>query len=295
MNKVLGNKLVITLLVLPALLLFTIFIVFPLIPTVIASLQKTDGIVVSGFVGLDNFKKMFKDPVMWASDLNSFKVVAANVLVGMPLSLLLALFINEQGKKVRNFVKVGSFIPAVLSITVICQMWRMILQPRWGILDSLLKMVGLNSLITNWLTNPNTALNAVIVTFLWQYIGYNMVLFYAGIKSIPEKYYEACLLEGANFFHRNWYITLPLLQETIKFVTILSVLGSVSMFGQVSIMTNGGPGDISRTIVFHMFNKAFVYQDFGGGNAIAIFIALQGLLLIIFMNRILAKKRIEYI
>lgn len=289
-----ANKLVIVAFTLPALVLFTLFIIYPLIPTIIYSLFNYDGFKTNGFVGFSNYKLVLADSVFWNSNLNNLKIILAQTLIATPLSFLLAILVAERGETVKRFFKTSSFIPAVLSITVICQMFIMILQPDWGILDRMLKALGLGQHIRAWLSDPKTALWAVTITFIWQFIGFNMMLFYSGLKSIPEKYYEAAYIEGAGFFQRSIYITIPLLQEVVKFVLILTITGCLGMFGQVSIMTNGGPGDITRTTVYHLYYTAFSLSDYGAGNAIAVIFAIEGMAVIAFLNRFVARYRVEY-
>lgn len=174
-------------------------------------------------------------------------------------------------------------------------MWKMILQPDWGLLDVFLKAVGLERLIRIWLVDTSTAMWAIIVAFLWQYIGFNMILFYSGIKAIPQQYLEAARIEGANTFQEWIYVTIPLIRETIKFVLILSTAGTLATFAHVEILTEGGPGDITRTVVYQLYHRGFLQGDFGKANAIAIFYAVFGTLLFILINNFIARKRVEYV
>lgn len=268
--------------------------IYPFFPTIYYSLRDFNGFKMNGFVGMKNYIDNFTDPVFWHSNMNSFKVIAAQILIGGPISLIFAFIINTQNEGMKRFFKTTSFLPSVMNVAVICLMWKMVLQPDWGILDTVLKAVGLDDIIKTWLIDSSTAIWCIAGVTIWQYIGYNMLLLYAGLRSIPHIYFEAARIEGATFIKQSIHITIPLMQEIIKFVLLLSTTGCLSMFAQVSIMTNGGPGDITRTIVFQMFYKAFSLSDFGGADAIAVIFAAEGLLLIAVINRIIARERIEY-
>lgn len=136
-------------------------------------------------------------------------------------------------------------------------MWVAFYEPRWGLLNSVLRALGLDSLTRQWLTDERTVVFCVAIAFLWQYIGLNGLLFYTGIKAIPKTYYEAATIDGAGFITTSLKITIPLLQEVIKYLLLLSVLGCMSQFAHVRIMTSGGPGEASRTVVYQMY-----YTDF---------------------------------
>lgn len=294
MEKTLGNKLIILVFVLPAVLIFTCFVIYPLLPTIYYSLHNFNGIKNGGFVGLKNYLDNLKDPVFWNSNLNSLKVLAVQYVVAGPLSFIFAVMIHRQSPGVRRFFKTTSFIPSVLNVSVICLMWKMMLQPDWGLLDIFLKNVGLQSLIKTWLVDPSTAMWVIAGVCLWQYIGYNMMFFYGGLKAIPGSYYEAASIEGANPLQQTLYITIPLLQEIIKFVLILSTAGTLSLFGHVTILTNGGPGDLTRTLVFQLYYHAFSLSDFGGADAMTVIFAFEGMLLLWLISRFIARERIIY-
>jgi ABC-type sugar transport system permease subunit len=294
MNRFFSNKLAIVIFALPALLLFTIFVVYPILPQIIVSTTKHNGIRRLGFVGLDNYKSILVAKETWQALANNGKLVAYNLFIGLPISLALALVIDRMTLSVRRFFKTASFMPAVLSVTVIAQMWIAIYQPRWGVLNACLRLVGLGSLATPWLSNLSTVVPAVGFAFLWQYIGLNMVIYYTGIKSIPKSYYEAALIDGASHFQTNIKIVIPLLQDVTKFMLIISVMGCMRQFEHVKIMTGGGPGSASRTIVFELFYVAFTTSEFGKGCALAVLFIILCLGINILFNRIVARERIEF-
>lgn len=294
MKKYFGNKLAIFVFAFPALLLFTIYVVYPILPEVLISFQKNDGFKNMGFVGFANYAKVFKDPTFWKSNNNTFIMVAISLLVGLPISLLLALVMDRLSDSPRRFFKASSVLPAVLQVTVISQMWIAIYEPQWGLINSILRAVGLDDLALAWLSNKKTVVLAITIAFLWQYLGLNALLFYTGIKAIPKNYYEAATIDGAGFFRTSFNITIPLLQDVIKYVLILSTLGCMAQFAHVRTMTAGGPGDTSRTVIYQLYYKAFSASDYGQGCAIAIIFVIECLVLTFFINRFVAREKIEF-
>ena len=294
MNKFYGNRIAIFLFSFPALALFTAFVIYPVFPEIAIGFQNNNGFKNMGYVGIANYLKVFHDPTFWHSNLNTVIIVVVSTCVGLPLSLLLALVMDRQGDSVRRFFKASSVFPAVLSVTVIAQMWVAIYDPQWGLINSVLRVFGLDSIALAWLSDERTVVLAITAAFLWQYLGLNALLFYTGIKAIPKTYYEAALIDGAGFFKTSLKITIPLLQDVTKYLLVLSVLGCMSQFAHVRIMTAGGPGDSSRTVIYQLFFKAFSASDFGQGCAIAILFIFECLVLTFFINRFVAREKIEF-
>lgn len=294
MKKFYSNKRAIVLFAAPTLLLFTLFVVYPLIPQLIISTQQHNGIRPLQSVGLANYRAVLTSREFWGALWNTFRLVCYNLLIGLPISLILALTLDHMTSGMRRYFKTASFMPAVLSVTVIAQMWIAIYQPRWGVLNGVLRAVGLDQLARPWLSDLKTVLPAVGFAFLWQYIGLNMVIFYTGIKSIPNSYHEAALIDGANNLQTKIYIVIPLLQDIIKFLLIISVMGCMRQFEHVKIMTGGGPGSASRTIVYELFYVAFTTSEFGKGCAVAIVFVVLCLAVNIVINRFVAREKIEF-
>lgn len=294
MNKFYGNKVATFIFAFPALVLFTMFVIYPIIPEIFISFQDNDGFRNLGFVGFKNYATVLQDDTFWRSNLNTFIIVILSTFVGLPISLLLALVMDRQSEGIRRFFKASSVFPAVLSVTVIAQMWIAIYEPMWGLLNSILRALNLDDLALAWLSDGRTVIPAIAAAFLWQYLGLNALLFYTGIKAIPKTYYEAAQIDGAGFFTTSIKITIPLLQDVTKYLLVLSVLGCMSQFAHVRIMTGGGPGDLSRTVIYQLFYKAFSASDFGQGCAIAILFVIECLVLTFAINKFVAKEKIEF-
>ena len=294
MNKNYNSKLAIFIFAFPTLILFTAFVVYPIIPELIISFQNNDGFKNMGYVGLDNYRSVLTSATFWKSNANTILIVAISTCVGLPISLLLALLMDRQTEGVRRFFKLSSVFPAVLSVTVIGQMWIAIYEPQWGVINSVLRAIGLNNLALEWLSDKRTVVIAIAVAFLWQYIGLNALLFYTGIKSIPKTYYEAATIDGASFLKTSLKITIPLLQDVTKYLLVLSVLGCMSQFAHVRIMTAGGPGDASRTVIYELYYRAFSASDYGQGCAIAIIFIIECLLFTLIINKFVAREKVEF-
>lgn len=279
--------------ILPAIMIFTTFIMYPLLSTVIRSGFQFNGFKLGQFLFLGNYMATLKDPVFWHANLNTIKMLAVQLVFCGPFSYLLALLIHERGPKFRKYFKIAVFMPAVLNVAVIALMWKMFLQPNWGVFDVVLTKLGLEQWIISWLQDKNYAIWVIGAVVLWQYIGFNMLYFYAALKSIPDSYYEAAKVAGANFWQRALMISLPLTQEVIKFVLIISITGTMQIFTQIQLLTDGGPGDLTRSLVYQMYYKAFKLMDFGQAGAIAVLFALETFIMVLLVNRFIARDKIE--
>ncbi len=294
MEKYYNNRLAIFLFAFPGLLLFTAFVIYPILPEILISFQKNNGFVNAGNVGFKNYLRVLQDAAFWRANGNTFLIVLLSLFVGLPASLLLALVMDRQTEGVRRFFKASSVFPAVLSVTVIAQMWIALYEPNWGLINSVLRGIGLDGLAKVWLSDQKTVVPAIAVAFLWQYIGLNALLFFTGIKSIPTTYYEAATIDGAGFWQASLRITIPLLQDITKYLLVISTLGCMAQFAHVRIMTAGGPGDTSRTVIYQLYYKAFSTSDFGQGCAIAVLFIVECLFINTLINRFIAREKIEF-
>lgn len=287
------EKLIFLLFISPAIIIFSAFIIYPLITTIYRSGFEFNGFKLGDFLLFDNYTATLKDPTFWHANVNTIKMLAVQLLFCGPLSYLLALLINERGPKFRKYFKIAVFMPAVLNVAVIALMWKMFLQPDWGVLDVLLTKLGLQQFIISWLQDKTYAIWVIGGVVLWQYIGFNMLYFYAALRSIPSSYYEAAKVAGANFWQRAFMISIPLTQEVIKFVLIISITGTMQIFTQIQLLTNGGPGDLTRSLVYQMYYKAFKLMNFGEAGAIAVLFALETYIMVLLVNKFVAREKIE--
>ena len=211
------------------------------------------------FVGFDNFVRILTSRIIYAQSIkNTFIFTIVTIITKTILALAIALLLTRVLKRGRNFYRVMIFLPAVLPMLVVGIVFRSILHPSTGLLNETLNAIGLGFLAQRWLTNPNLALYSVIGVDTWKGAGYIMVILIAGIRAIPETYYEAAKIDGANAFDQLRLITIPLLIPTLTVTTVLNLLYGLKVFDVVWVLTNGGPGYATETvytIVFKEFSK----------------------------------------
>jgi len=210
------------------------------------------------------------------------------VFIQLPISLLLALILS-RGIKGEKFYRTVYFIPVILSTVVIGQLWMKIYNPNYGLLNFILTKIGLQSLTNQWLGNTKTALMAVFVPILWQYIGYHMLLMYASAKSIPTDIYEAAKIDGATESQIAFRITIPLMKPILKVCVIFAVIGSFKAFDLIYVLTNGGPLHASEVPSTLMYTTIFTKYQYGYGSAMAIFIILESLIGTLIIQKLFGK------
>ncbi|MBW7650116.1 carbohydrate ABC transporter permease [Anoxybacillus sp. ST4] len=266
MDKVMSDKRVIALYVLPALLLIVILVYIPIIMTGYYSLMKWDGIGERTFIALDNYRQLLKDNMFWKSVYHSFLLAVFSVfsLGGyLVVSLILA------GKvKGANILRKIYLIPMLLSSVAIAQLWLRIYHPSNGMLNQLLSFLGVED-TPNWLADPSIVLYSVFIPIIWQYAGFYILIYYAALKNIPSSIIEAAIIDGANPWQLAYKIKLPLIAGVIKVTVVLAVVGSLKYFDLIYVMTGGGPNGASEVIASYMYQKAFRSFNFGYGSAIA--------------------------
>ena len=286
-----GPKLTAFLFLLPALAVYLIFLVYPMISSLITSFTTWDGLSDEReFVGLANYKDIFfEDQVSQLSLLNNLIWMVATVLVPTILGLLLAVALN-QSIRGRIILRSIFYAPAVLPLVALGLIWGWIYHPNFGILNETLRATGLESLSHNWLGDTKTALGATIVTGIWQRTGFAMLLYLAGLQAIPQAQYEAASIDGANAFKRFRYVTLPGLRTTHIIVIALSVIEAVKVFDLIYTMTYGGPGNSTQVLGTWMYFNTFQYANAGYGSAIAWIIAAISILIAIPYIRITSRR-----
>lgn len=264
----------------PAVILLILFL---LVPVILAfTLAFTNARLISPrpaeFIGFENFAILFADPVFWASLRNTlfFAVVVVPVQAGF--ALVLAVLVNA---KVRgtNFFRTFYFIPVVTSMVVISLLWRFLYQ-RDGLINQILEAVTFGAYTPiDWLNDPSTALPAIMFMSIWQAVGFHMIIWLAGLQTIPAELYEAADLDGATGWQRFRYVTWPGLLATRTFILITITIAALSLFTQISVMTQGGPLDSTTTVVFMAVRTG--YQQLSTGYASAISLVFFTLVLIV--------------
>ena len=275
MNKMYSNKWYIIIFLLPALLLFCGVLIAPIGASGYYSFFDWNGFTEKTFIGFSNYKELFtSDSIGFMKALgNSLLLAALSVFLQLPLALALALVLGKKIKGERTFLSVF-FMPVLISTVVIGQLWLKIYNPDYGVLNVALRAVGLENLTRIWLGDKATALGAVFVPILWQYVGYHMLLLYAGVKSVPPELREAAMLDGATDGQVNRYIVLPYIKPIIKISVIFAVTGSLKSFDLIYVLTNGGPLHATEVPSTLMISMLFLRNRYGMGSTIAVLLII---------------------
>ena len=257
----------------PAMLLFAFVVLVPSVRGVYYAFTDWDGLDPSfSFVGLANFAEIPRDPDAVQAIGNTLLIAVAITLIQNGLGLLLALGVNTIIKS-RNVLRVFLFAPAVITPIVTAYLWRNLLGPD-GAVNSLLGAVGLASWQQDWLGDPHLALWCVVAVIVWQFAGYSMVIFLAGLQSVPKEIYEAAALDGGGPVRRFWSVTRPLLAPAFTINLMLSIIGGIKLFDQVYALTGGGPGHATDTISTLIYKDAFTLGEFGYSIALAVVLTI---------------------
>ncbi len=254
----------------PALAVYAIFVIFPSVVGI--GYAFTDWNVYKKdiqFVGLKNFQTIFSSEEFYLFFISNTLIFTVLTIVAKTvLALALALLLNESVKRLAHFYRMVIFLPAILPTLIVALIFKSILHPTTGILNQTFRAVGLDVFAQKWLVDPSIALFSVIGVDTWKGVGYIMVILLAGLQSIPRDYYEAAELDGASYWQKLRYITIPMLMPAIAVVTALNVLYGLRVFDIVYALTNGGPGyatEVMYTVIF----KAFSQGQYGLGTALS--------------------------
>lgn len=261
-----SRVLTISLFLAPALVVYAVYVLYPICSTLLYSFYKWDGVGVGTFVGLQNYINLLSDSVFWTSLTNNTWVVLTSIFVQIPLGLIMALMLLAPIRGIRLFNGIY-FFPFLVSTVAVGLLWVLMLDPLNGIINKLVTLFGFENV--EWLSQSNTAMFAVLLVIVWQFSPFYMILFKAAIVGIPEELYEAAEIDGANAFTKFFKITLPLLMPTIISSSILAVVGSLKAFDIFYIMTGGGPNHGTELLGTYMFKQAFVNFNMGYASAIA--------------------------
>ena len=293
MNKVLGNKKAITLFVLPALILYAILVLVPVVWSLYYSLYSGSPGLQWEFTGFDNYVKLFSDKNFLNSLLVNVKYVLAVTVGQVGLGLLLALMFKFWLNRCKTIVRTLVFFPVVLPTVAVGQLFAKIyeIQPNYGLLNSLLSAVGLDNLVQAWIGQESTALWALCVMDVWVAMGFYSVIFYGALLDIPDDILEAARIDGAGSFSLFRHILLPLLRPMVITCLVFSFSGTVKMFESSLALTGGGPGSATKSLSMYMYDVSFTYNNVGYGSVVAIVIFLICILGSMLINRFDVKEK----
>ena len=276
----------------PATVLLVLFLIIPVL--LAFGLSFTNARLISPnpprFVGLDNFVRAFtSDPTFLRSLLNTFVFAAVVVPVQAALALFMAILVNQKLRGVTWF-RVIFFVPVVTSIVVISILWDFMYQGN-GLINSMIDTITFGAFQgTDWLSNTDTALGAIIVLSIWQAVGFHMIIWLSGLQTIPEELYEAARMDGANAWQQFLNVTWPGLRSTMVFILVTITIAALGLFVQVDIMTQGGPQDATTTLVYHAVRKGYREQETGYGAAISL-IFFVIVLVVALIQRYLTREK----
>jgi len=271
--------------------MYSIWVIYPLISTLLLSFTNWDGVSMSmEIIGLDNFRELFRDPYFIVSLVNNIKWLIGFALICVPAGLGIAILL-DQGFRGNKVYKTLIYLPMTVSLVVIGQIWSWILEPRSGVLNSFLALLGFKGV--SWLSNPSIVTYSLIMAASWRQISYAMVLFLAGLKGVPKELVEAATVDGAGPWKRFWNVVLPMLKPATIVAVTVSVIDSLRAFDIVYVLTRGGPFYSSSVMANYMYIKTFNNYRMGYGSSIATVQFLITLVFIVVYMRNVLKREVE--
>ena len=261
----------------PALLLIGVFFAIPVVSAFVLSFTDFDIYSIGDlgstrFIGLKNYRDLAAMPLFWTALKNTVYFVVVGGPLSAAVSLAAAMAVNSKLTRFKPFFRSAFFAPWVTTLVAVALVWRYIYHPQYGLLNALLGLVGIGPI--DWLGNPHTAMPSIIILSVWKNFGYNMLVFLAGLQSIPEELYEAASLDGAGGWHRFRHITLPMLGPTFVFVGVVTMIASFQIFSEPYVMTQGGPLKSTTTLVLLMYEQGFRWWRLGLSASIAVVLFL---------------------
>ena len=275
----------------PGLLFFIIGILFPLIVSAWLGFTNFNGFAETEFVGIANYRQiLLDDPIFWLSLRNALLLGIGYVVIQHPIAIILSFMIDKLSKRSEMFFRSLFFVPAIVSVVVSVRLWVHILNPNFGLLNTMLEALGLDFLARTWLGDPSTALGSVIAMSIWIGFGYGFLFYYAGIKGIDKQLYEAAKIDGAGPVQILVKITLPLLRPVISVNVILAMISALKQMEIVYLSTGGGPGSSTEFLATYLYSRAFRTSQYGYANAISVLFAIICIVIAATTRRITREK-----
>lgn len=279
--------------ILPSLLLYTLFVIAPTVSSVYLSFTSWDGVSPEArYIGLANFEEIWKSERVHNALKNTIILTIALVFLENIVALILAMLV-DQVRWFRNLFRSIFYFPVLLSGLVMGFVWTIILNYNFGVLNQLLERVGLGSLKADWLGDPDYAIVAIILSTVWKAAGYYMIIYLAALQGIPPELTEAASIDGANKWQQFRHITFPLLAGAVTVCMMLSMIGSLKIFDQIAVMTDGGPGFATETLTYIVYKVGFGELRQGFGTAMALVLFLLILIVSIIQIKVLRKREVQ--
>lgn len=280
MPTAIRSKGFITIALLPALLLFLVFVIIPVFWSAYYGFFSWKGFGDATFIGIDNYIEMFKDKIFWRALRNNLILVGTSIIGQIPIALILAIVLHKNSFFSR-FVRSAVFMPMVLSTVVVGLIWGYIYNPQFGIANYVLEMIGLESWARPWLSDPKVNMLAIALPINWANIGPHMVIFIAALQNISPEIHDAAKIDGSTGWNKLTRITLPMVWNTVVVTIVLCISGSLKAFDHVIVMTGGGPAQSTELLATYMYNSTFSVYRYGYGSAVSTMIMVVSAILIV--------------
>ena len=273
-------------LVSPYIMHLILFISFPVIFSVVLTFHKWNIISEMQFVGVDNYLRLFADRLFWKSILNTLTFLIVHIPLQIIIALALAYFLDQK-ILFKGFFRASFFLPVIISGVVITMIWQQLYGYESGLLNAMLTKIGFGRV--KWLTDSRIAMMSIAIMATWKNVGLYVILFMVGLQSVPQRYYEAADVEGANQWQKFRYITLPAINPTMFMVIILSTIGGFSLFIEPYIMTGGGPLNSTLSAMLYIYKQAFEYYHMGYSATLGIFFAFIIMIVVVIQKYTIEK------
>lgn len=276
----------------PAVTIIGLFFFVPVVAALALSLTDFDIYALADlgnlrFVGLSNYRELLANPLFWRALGNTLYFVVLGVPLSIAASLGAALLLDSRLARFKAFFRTALFAPVVTTLVAMAVIWRYLLHARYGLINYALSGIGVSPI--DWLGDPRWAMPAIILFAVWKNFGYNMIIFMAGLQTIPDDLYEAARIDGASAVRRFWHVTLPGLAPTIVVVSLLTITGYLQLFAEPYVMTQGGPAQSTVSVLYFMYEQGFKWWSLGTASAVAFL--LFGLMLAVTVVQMAIARR----
>ncbi|MGA2763472.1 MAG: sugar ABC transporter permease [Spirochaetia bacterium] len=291
MKGLFGNEKVSAALVLPSLLVIIFSLVVPICFSAYFSLTDWAGFGKFHMVGLQNYRDIvFSDPVFWRSLMNALILMVVTVFIQNPAAFALAALLAHITEKLSRIFRTIFFIPAVLSLIVVAKLWVSLFNPTYGIINKVLIAVGLKAIAVSWLSNPHTALGAVIWIIIWQGFGWALLFYYTGLMTVPREIEEATRVDGAGWLQAYLRVIIPFMFPVISAVLVIDVISCLKQMEMIFLSTEGGPGQLTQFVSVYLYQKAFIASQYGYGNALSVLFVVVAVGITLVVQRLLRRN-----
>ena len=288
MKKLYSDKKVIFSLVAPGVLVFLVAILAPIVLSIYYGFTDYSGMGTYNFIGLENYKNLFRDPVFWTALRNSLFLAIGFICIQHPLAMLVAVKLDKLQGKAEGIFRCIYFIPNVISVAVIAYLWKFIYNPNFGLIQKVLDIIGYEGKVN--LLGSGSAIWAVLVVLVWHGFGWGMLIYYTGVKNIDPVMYEAASIDGATGATIFFRITLPLMKPVIQVNVTMAIISALKQMETVYLLTSGGPGNETQFMASYLYKQAFNSFKYGYGNAISVIFIIICLIATVVMNKVFAEK-----